>query len=852
MSITLTKLNWKLNSFWRKNAMKLNYLLRENSVVFSFLLLYILFSRFWEDLIAQHIVKPFLGHFEASYFKDALFFIAVIVCLVFFFINRRKYFSIKTKLISSIALLSWVYYRFVSDHFGFISLKLFSALPSDSLAIKYVDIIALYTGSIIFSRLFVLFNSRKISFSDNMGFIMDVPYPSEFVSIDEDRLNRRWLASRVVYKLLETDTSNGAFTFGLDAPWGAGKSSFMNMMKKQIIELYSSNQPIIIDFNPWLYSAQNDLVVTFMDELSKHLKKYDQSLAKKLIDYSKLLSAFDTVETKLVASLVNLVQSEKSLQEMKEQVASSIKRINLLIFIFIDDLDRLDADELMEMMKLIRNISNFPYMYFIAAYDKTYLVRCLEGKMKAKGVYFVEKIFQHEFHLPKCPIETLRKLLYYHICEYAYFPDTYLESFIIDDSDTNNPLNVLSNIREVKRLANHFTSSVLSFSKKELDNMNQIDILLFELFKTKYPLVLTFFERKIDEILVVDNDLVHYRLFNGDNDNTHFDFINYIHTHYEEFNINEIDERSIKIILERLFEPIYPSDSEYQSRRRFNDIDWFNRFIHLSESEIDISNSVFNAVIKEDFCVIQQKIDQWSIGMSRALVNRMTKYKSRDKKEQKVLIKTMFYYISRGHKIHLSDFDRVISKLKSFNKNYMSYTSEDKEFIESVLKENGYKKAICRLVFDLLQESDLVDFPLSDKELAHIQRDLFSLYLNETNNIQNIIREFCVLLGIENESTFTVDRSNEYVAIISEAMRNYAEKHIIEMLSVIIRGNELDGYKLNNLTEIIWGTWDAFYDFIERINDKDSMILKFKDFIKIYKDNNFKAVKYPLTQIKNI
>lgn len=83
-------------------------------------------------------------------------------------------------------------------------------------------------------------------------------------------------------------------------------------------------------------------------------------------------------------------------------------------------------------------------------------------------------------------------------------------------------------------------------------------------------------------------------------------------------------------------------------------------------------------------------------------------------------------------------------------------------------------------------------------------------------------------------------------------MRNYAEKHIIEMLSVIIRGNELDGYKLNNLTEIIWGTWDAFYDFIERINDKDSMILKFKDFIKIYKDNNFKAVKYPLTQIKNI
>ena len=838
-------------SILRKNGINSESVLRENSVVILLLILYVSFCHFWEDIISQHVVETFLCHFESSWTNDTLFFIAVIVCFVLFVFNRRKCFSFKTIILCFILLLLWFYYRFISDHFGFISLHLFSSPPSDSNTIKYVDIIALYAGSIIFTSFFVFFIPRKIVFSEDAGFIRDAPYTNDpTFQINEDILDRRWLAYRNVSKLLETNTSNGAFTFGIDAPWGAGKTSFMNMMKDQIILSCYSQIPIMIDFNPWLYSTQNDLVFTFMDELSKHLKRYDQSLAKNLIDYSKLLSSFDTTETKLVASLVNMSHAEGSLQEMKEQIANSIKRINLLVFVFIDDLDRLDADELMEMMKLIRNISDFPYMYFIAAYDKTYLVKCLEGKMKAKGVYFVEKIFQHEFHLPSSPINTLRKMLLYYIYEYAYSPGSYLENFIINDIDTNNPLNGLSNLREVKRLANHFTSSVSSFSPKELDNMNEVDILLFELFKTKYPLVLTFFERKIDEILVLDDEMIHYRLFRGANDNNHFDFLKYIHSHYEEFNINEIDERSIIIILERLFDPIYPSDLEYQHRHKLNDIEWFNRFIRFSESDFDINDKVFDAVIKLEFHEVQKRIDQWSIGMSHAFIHHVTKHTSRDKEEQKVLVKSIFYFMSKGNKIELSEIDKVLSKLKTFNQT-RNFTSDDKAFMQSILTENGYNNSICGFIFHLLQETNLVDVPLSNSELAHIQQDLFNEYIAETNNIHNILWEFCVLLGIENQSDeYKIKCSDEYVVLLAESMQEIANKHLNEMISIIIVGNNRNEYKLSPMTETIWGSMNDFCNYIQVHNDNDPIIQEFKEFIKVFKNNNYKAVQFSFEQIK--
>ena len=540
-------------------------IVQSNILIFVLLLSYVLFYHFWESLIGKQLVETFLCNFEANLVNDSIFIIAVVCCIIICFINSGKRIKQSSILIYTIAILLWVYYRWFSDSFFFISLCSFEYL-------KYIDIVPIFCLSKIVPL--ILKEEKANYYPGKECLIRDAPIDS----LNKDELGRKGFAKKVIESILGVYPEK-AFTYGIDGSWGAGKTSFINLMKEHISLLPIDY--LIIDFNPWLFSAKKDIVTAFFDELGKNLKPYDNTLARNLFDYSKLLTAFDTTETKIIASLIDLNQQDSSIQEKKKQITDALVRIDRRIFVFIDDLDRLDADELLEMMKLIRNTSYFPNLLFVVAYDKSYLVQCLEKKMDIQGTDFVEKIFLHEFHLPPCPSEKLREILFKYIVDsvghfnFNLGDEIELQNYIIKDKNRNNPLSVLSNIREVKRLANHFASSYSYVSS----HINVIDLLLFELFKTKYSLVFSFFERKKDDILVLDNNgnyLLYDENVSKDEDDRYINFLFYIQTHHIEFNINDIDQRSIQVILESLFKKRDSSSSDSQSSRRFNDKDWFD------------------------------------------------------------------------------------------------------------------------------------------------------------------------------------------------------------------------------------------------------------------------------------
>lgn len=62
----------------------------------------------------------------------------------------------------------------------------------------------------------------KESNDSSDGFFIDEPITSS----EEDLLNRKIDAYDAAEKLLATKTENNAFTFGIVAPWGNGKTSF--------------------------------------------------------------------------------------------------------------------------------------------------------------------------------------------------------------------------------------------------------------------------------------------------------------------------------------------------------------------------------------------------------------------------------------------------------------------------------------------------------------------------------------------------------------------------------------------------------------------------------------------------
>lgn len=98
--------------------------------------------------------------------------------------------------------------------------------------------------------------------------------------IKSDLLNRASFAKQLASAILSyTNTDN--FTISICGKWGSGKTSILNLMEENIINLTSdledSKKPIIIHFNPWNYSDQNQLIIQFFATICEELNIHSKS-----------------------------------------------------------------------------------------------------------------------------------------------------------------------------------------------------------------------------------------------------------------------------------------------------------------------------------------------------------------------------------------------------------------------------------------------------------------------------------------------------------------------------------------------------------------------------------------------
>ncbi len=824
--------------------------IRNNAIIFALVLLYIFSYRFWETWTRNHIIDPFLSHIESNQLNDFIFFIALIVCFVLFirYLFRPKRIKQQTLILSIIATVFWAYYRFHSNPCGIndSSFYLYLTPLYNNNSIKYFDILPVIAFLVYCSDFMWKLKSYRtigLTFNENQGLTRNLPIDNE----QHDLLERDEIAKSVVEVLLDTNTIKGAFTYGIDAPWGSGKTSFINLMKNH---LKSDKKPkIIIDFNPWLYATKKDLVTAFFDELSKTLKLYDTSLAKNLIDYSKLLSAFGTSETKMISSLLELTQNDNSpLQEKKQQISAAIKVIKRRIIVFIDDLDRLEADEILEMMKLIRNVSDFPFMYIIAAYDKTYVVKCLSTKMKSSATNFIEKIFEHEDILAPCSNESLRRALADEIkkktekTEGAEKMD--LTDYIMRHE--NKSLNALSNLREVYRLSNRFSSTY------DLTDgtLHEIDLLLFELFKTKYPVAFSLFEHKWHEILVPEDK--NYKLFQGEDKDGFFDFITYLEDHQDVMGLDEFDIKTIKMILSELFEQ---KNEDRFTKYRIKSTEWFNRYMNLTQLKSDIPESEFNEVMKESYDLIRSKIDDWSINKYVSLRHRLRNYdidNNCDSAESLVLCIRSFLYASTKNKWeNYADLTVIISHIKRFNKDE-KLTEQNRTYIMNELTQYEDSDYLFNYVRYLYKENKWSEISLYEDDLINLQKRVFKNCCEKYgNDMPSVLSCFASLLDKDSYKIKKSDRvfkiHDKYIESLVNAMREHAETYILDFTRAIFDKEKraaFNRFAINPITKLIWGSWKYFKDYLTEWiqTNKSPIMMTFKDRFNEFEDNHYKPV----------
>jgi len=205
-----------------------------------------------------------------------------------------------------------------------------------------------------------------------------------------------------------------SIVIGLFGAWGSGKTSIINMALEHM-ELISKDRsddekPIIVRFNPWNYSDQNQLITQFFRVLSIELKRHDYAKVAKEVGkwLERLAIIVEPFSGPLSKTFKSIGSSTKLWGENKENDLDSIKKkINKLlgeqnhkIVVVIDDIDRLNDTEIRQMFQLVKSLGDFKNTIYLLAFDKKVVMNALEKVQEGSGLEYLEKVVQIPFEVP--------------------------------------------------------------------------------------------------------------------------------------------------------------------------------------------------------------------------------------------------------------------------------------------------------------------------------------------------------------------------------------------------------------------------------------------------------------------
>ena len=275
--------------------------------------------------------------------------------------------------------------------------------------------------------------------------------------------------------------------FGLFAPWGTGKTTCLNFIQQYIKEY--EDQTIIVEFNPWWFSGDRDLLRQFFKELKIALGKREtlKNIADKIAMYGEAISAIPepTGVAKTIGALFSTVKTrDVQVGELKKDISKELEKINKRIVIIIDDIDRLSGEEIRSMFRVIKSVADFPKTIYLLALDKSVVVRALEDIQRISGEDYLEKIIQVPLELPMPDRASIRNLfleiinnIFMNTSE-KLMDRTYFQNVFFDGIEP-----FLKTGRNVKRLTNALRLSYVAVENE----VNIVDFLAIETIRVFIP-----------------------------------------------------------------------------------------------------------------------------------------------------------------------------------------------------------------------------------------------------------------------------------------------------------------------------------------------------------------------------
>lgn len=390
-----------------------------------------------------------LVDFKPNAGTDAAVVVASVALMLWALFKGPKRYSLK-----HLGILAALWFLFVNYWIedGFVYTKVFG--------IPYFLLLLLLPSLGMLGR-FLYFNRKHkaIEFKTIEGFVQK----DEPITQDDDDILGFTPDVRFVMDILEHTVSKRSTSIGLNAPWGTGKTSFLNLLSDKIKD---DDRFIFIEFNPRGSAKVENIQVDFMGLLRDKMRGYHSSFSSLLKKYVSTLRLIDK-QNPLAdwISHLGLDSVETSKWRIEDVIVKSKKKLVVLI----DDLDRLTAKEILEVFKIIDINSSFPNSFFITAYDKNYVNGVLVKELGYEAVSnYTDKYFSIEYMLPEPSYSRKFGLL-----------DSLMKGAIskgvlsVEQADLSSLLTsmqsfcetLLPNLRDIKRFYNQFISTYVKIGR---------------------------------------------------------------------------------------------------------------------------------------------------------------------------------------------------------------------------------------------------------------------------------------------------------------------------------------------------------------------------------------------------
>jgi predicted KAP-like P-loop ATPase len=292
---------------------------------------------------------------------------------------------------------------------------------------------------------------------------------------------------------------------GLEAKWGQGKTSCINMIC-EALDKSQKPKPIIIHYAPWLISTLDSLIEGFFIQLASTLGTCSRGMqakdtAKKVLQFAKMLAPIKLIPgvepwgslvegvltsvgtaTQAGAELANL-----SLDARKKELQEHLTKLKRPIVVIIDDIDRLPPEQVQTVFQMLKAICDFSRVAYLTAYDPDPVTKALSFGDTYDGKAYLEKLVQIPYPLPRFSLKHRREHLQAQVeqlCEELEIEmsTSEMDLWIALMLDTYF-VHILSTPRDIARLLNKIRFT----ARNTKDEVCFSDVAAFEALELKFP-----------------------------------------------------------------------------------------------------------------------------------------------------------------------------------------------------------------------------------------------------------------------------------------------------------------------------------------------------------------------------